>query len=294
MDHVFQTVRGALERAFHELQVVVEKRAELEQVLEDVRLRKKTRENLRQAFPVVVPVRDIVALERLSHNVLHLCDEWIEMTTRQKDALRGRRAVQLDGASVQWELRRQADEVEGLGERADAAELVVMQNTTTLAAWAEKTQCTLLYDTRRQGWHKAQIVAALAGRSSVALVNVTRGGDVFGCYVGAPVLPDVPVEDPAHFIFSLDANGRCQTPQMWRRNTAHAEWAEAFFLSSDRSNWIYRSGSRGSFVVAVPGSDFSACYSISKGYNGIVDTTLTGTTSPATFDMARLFLFQLE
>ena len=99
--------------------------------------------------------------------------------------------------------------------------------------------------------------------------------------------------DPNTFLFSFESHGRCTTPQRFLVRDEVKARANVWFFRSDEDGWfVHFSGGQG--YVGL-GNERSAtfCSRLSRAFEGIDDTTLTGAAGDTTHHCARLVAVQL-
>ena len=123
-------------------------------------------------------------------------------------------------------------------------------------------------------------------------------GDVFGGFYSVAVKERDNEEgyyDPNIFAFSFEAHGRCMTPQMFAVNEGLKTKARVTFWKDFPFGFVcFVVGCFGCFWLGNEKSD-SWCSELSKAYEGIQDTTLTGKNGCGPFlQCYRLVAIQLE
>ena len=163
-----------------------------------------------------------------------------------------------------------------------------------LKEWTGKTSATIVFDSTVDEFTDNGLFTKVKGKPNIALVATTTDGDVFGGFYSVAVTKQGGYfHDPNMFAFSFESHGRCETPQSFfgkMRDRAHVR--------------LFKNDPFGQFVVfwCGDGGWFSFgnekscmfCYDLSRDFEGIEDTTLTGNNRPENFTCCRLVVVHLE
>lgn len=89
-----------------------------------------------------------------------------------------------------------------------------------LLQWTDTRAMSVVYDSDRDEETVCGIATRLLGRQRVAIVVVTREGDVFGIYVPRFALREtrlcvIKAPTDTSFLFAFNTRGRCMTPVRW-------------------------------------------------------------------------------
>ena len=171
---------------------------------------------------------------------------------------------------------------------------------TALKEWTGKARATIVYDSKIDPFTHNGLFQVVKGKPNIAIVGFTTGGDVFGGFYSVAVTEqDKNFYDPTMFIFSFESHGRCETPQRFVLKEELKEKANVYFYKEHSYGvvWfgVYLCGW---FLLGNERSD-SFCCNISRAFDRLEDTTLTGQnntdwTHPPFHHCTRLVAVQLE
>ena len=169
---------------------------------------------------------------------------------------------------------------------------------SALKNWTGKTHVRTIFDSSVDEFTNQSFLDKLMGKRNVALIAVTTDGDVFGGFYNRPVTQQCKeFRDPSIFAFSFESHGRCATPQRFVVGGMMKGKLLVSFWKSDVRGFVwFRVDGGGWFWLGNEGSN-SYCYSMSKGFWDLEDTTLTGKSGLEKKDQhhcVRLVAFQLE
>ena len=178
---------------------------------------------------------------------------------------------------------------------------VMAKGVNALKEWTGKETATIVYDSTVDEFTHDGLFDKVQGKPNIAIVGFTTNGDVFGGFFCVVVTEQSnPFFDPNIFIFSLESHGRCMTPQQFKVKKGLKGNAYVNFYKK-HSNGVFGlwvGGTHGcGFYLGNEKSD-SYCEHVSRGFEGLEDTTLTGKNG--TFDKGpyhrctRLVAVQLE
>ena len=149
-----------------------------------------------------------------------------------------------------------------------------------LKAWTGKETATVIYDSTVDEFTGDGIFNKTKGKGNIAVIGFTTDGDVFGGFYSVAVTKQwIPFKDPNLFAFSFESHGRCTTPQRFVLNEEVKEKAEVSLEKNDRSGFVEFCGYDGGFFLGNEKSK-SFCCKMSRAFEGLEDTTLTGQNNP--------------
>ena len=147
-----------------------------------------------------------------------------------------------------------------------------------LKEWTGKTRAKVVYDSTVDAFTASGLFTKVKGKRNIALIAFTTDGDVFGgFYSVAATVQDRCFDDPNFFIFSFESHGRCATPMKFDvKEDKRGDWAFRF-LRLNSTAWFVQLGldSVGNFGLGNEKSR-TYCFYLSKFFQNISDTTLTG------------------
>ena len=155
---------------------------------------------------------------------------------------------------------------------------------TALKEWTGKAITTIIYDSTVDVFTGNELFNKLNGKPNIAVVGFTTDGDVFGGFYSRAVdIINFGFRDPTIFAFSFESHGRCMTPQ---RFVVKAERTVdvSVILHSNSFNgfvefWVGGVAGEGGFKLGNEKSR-SNCRDMSKTFEAIEDTTLSGKNGP--------------
>ena len=147
-----------------------------------------------------------------------------------------------------------------------------------LKQWTGKARATIVYDSTVDEFTHDGLFDKIKGKPNIALVGFTTDGDVFGgFYYVAVTEQEKDTFDPNIFAFSFESRGRCMTPQRFvvkKLNEKEFVW----FYKRNRIGFVeFGVDGVGNFQLGNESSK-SNCWNLSRGFEGLEDTTLTGKT----------------
>ena len=164
-----------------------------------------------------------------------------------------------------------------------------------LKEWTGKANATILYDSTVDEFTDNGLFNKVKGKLNIAIVVFTSDGDVFGGFFSVAVTAqNTKFHDPNMFIFSFESHGRCITPQKFDVKD-HVKGEKYVMFSKNNPHGIF--ACIGAFPGCFyPGNEKSTtyCNSLSLGYDGIEDDTLTGKPDLGTFTCSRIVTILLE
>ena len=147
-----------------------------------------------------------------------------------------------------------------------------------LKEWTGKARASVVYDSTVDEFTAGGLFQKVKGNKNIAVVGFTTDGDVFGMFYSRAVTKqDVRFFDPTVFVFSFESHGRCETPQRFVLKEGLKRDACVAFWKNDSSGfvqfWVY--SVVGGFWLGNERST-SYCKHVSRGFDRLEDTTLTG------------------
>ena len=153
--------------------------------------------------------------------------------------------------------------------------------TDTLKRWTGKTRARVVFDSMVDEFTHDGLFMTILGKPNIAVVGFTTDGDVFGGFYNVAVTEQHKLfYDPTIFAFSFESHGRCMTPQRFVAKEERNEWACVTFRKTCRFGFVSLFADRhsgGGFWLGNERSK-SFCRYLSKGFDGLENTTLTGKT----------------
>ena len=152
----------------------------------------------------------------------------------------------------------------------------------TLKEWTGKTSGTIVYDSTVDEFTDNGLFAHVSGKPNVAIVGFTTDDDVFGGFYSVAVTEQQKgFTDPDVFIFSFESHGRCKTPQrFFVKKWLKGEALVMFWRNKSRgfvTFWVNDvNGFRDSGFCLGNERSKSFCCKMSRGFEGLEKTTLTG------------------
>ena len=176
---------------------------------------------------------------------------------------------------------------------------VMASGVEALKRWTGKTRTTIIYDSKRDPFTDQGLFDKVKGKENIAVIGFTTDGDVFGGFYNVAVMEQrVEFYDPTMFVFSFESHGRCVTPQRFAVKQELKDDANVRFYKNNQNGFVWFGvNDIGRFLLGNESSK-SFCCDMSRGFEGLQDTTLTGKTG--TYDKgpyhhcARLVAIQLS
>ena len=161
----------------------------------------------------------------------------------------------------------------------------------TLKEWTGKTTASVIYDSNVCPFTDKCLFQMVKGKPNVAIIATTKDGDVFGGFYNVAVtMQEKNFFDQDMFIFSFESHGRCKTPQRFVAKEDMMNFANVWFWKNDEYGRFVELNALGGFSLGNEKSK-SCCSCLSRCFEGIEDTTLTGKKY---FTCCRLVAIQLE
>ena len=163
-----------------------------------------------------------------------------------------------------------------------------------LKEWTGKARVTTIYDSAVDEFTADGLFNKVKGKPNIAIVGFTTDGDVFGGFYSVAVpVQDGFFFDPNIFAFSLESRGRCMTPQRFDVKTERKTRAGVKFFKNDSDRWFVAFGGRDCWFALGNEKSYTCSYGLSRCFEGIRDTTLTGKGDGTRFSCTRLVALQL-
>ena len=169
-----------------------------------------------------------------------------------------------------------------------------------LKQWTGKSAVDVVFDSAVDEFTSEGLFQTIRQKSDIALVGFTTDGDVFGVYLSVVVDKErEELKDTKCFVFSLESHGRCETPKrFYAKEELKNEGPCMVYAKNYRSGFIAIRSGNGCFWLGNEKSN-AFCMTMSKGFEGLLNTTLTGRTyngyTPSGYDhYARLIAIQLS
>ena len=162
-----------------------------------------------------------------------------------------------------------------------------------LKQWTGKSSATVIFDSTVDEFTNHGLFNKIKGKHNVAFVGFTTEGDVFGGFYSVAVTNFYDFfHDPNLFAFSFESHGRCKTPQRFVVKQELRHLARVRFFKGDDFGQFVQFDGPGWFYFGNEKSR-TYCHLLSAGFEGIKDTTLTGTTG-VKYTCYRLIAILLE
>ena len=150
------------------------------------------------------------------------------------------------------------------------------QHTTWLRRWTGTHDAAVLFDSDRDEFTGRGFFAAVVARPNVAVVAFTTDGDVFGGFYSVPVMEEnTAFPDASICAFSFESHGRCVTPKRFVVKKAKKNKARVVVSTTYPEGFVSFHVGMSSFSIGNERSG-SFCWSLSKAFETMQDTTLTG------------------
>ena len=150
----------------------------------------------------------------------------------------------------------------------------------SLKSWTGKANATIVYDSTVDQFTADGLFDKVKGKRNVAVIGFTTDCDVFGGFYSVAVTEQNRCFfDPNIFAFSFESHGRCETPKRFVVKEDKKDKAFVLFYKNNSRNRFVLFGVINAdvcgFYLGNEKSD-SFCCDLSRGFEGIEDTTLTG------------------
>ena len=147
-----------------------------------------------------------------------------------------------------------------------------------LRAWTGKASASVVYDSTVDEFTGNGLFEIVKDKPNVAIVGFTTDGDVFGGFYHDAEIESVNwFLDPSMFIFSFESHGRCKTPQRFVVKEEERWRGEIISLTMDGEyGFVFFGVGCGRGFYLGNEKSFSYCDELSRAFEGLEDTTLTG------------------
>ena len=158
--------------------------------------------------------------------------------------------------------------------------VVMAKGVDSLKQWTVKARAKIIYDSVVDPFTHDGLFVKVKGKPNVAVVGFTTDGDVFGGFFSISVTKQgTQFFDPTIFAFSFESHGRCATPQRFVVKEGLKEKAFVYFWKTCNSGFVqFGVFGNGCFLMGNQDSD-SLCWDLSLGFEGLGDTTLSGSNN---------------
>ena len=148
---------------------------------------------------------------------------------------------------------------------------------SALKEWTGNVRATTVFDSTVDEFTDDELFEKVKAKKNIALVGFTTAGDVFGAFYSCAVTQeDDWFHDPNIFAFSFESRGRCRTPQRFAVREGLRKKAGVCFYSKNYSGFVSFWGGGGCRFYLGDERSKSFCWTLSRGFEGLEDTTLTG------------------
>ena len=170
-----------------------------------------------------------------------------------------------------------------------------------LKEWTGKAKATVVFDSTVDEFTEDGLFDKVQGKRDIAFVGFTTDGDVFGgFYSRAVTKKGIGLCDAGIFVFSFESHGRCETPQRFFPKEELKDYAYVE-IEKNKSYGFLMFGVVCASVGFNLGNERSNswCWNMSRAFDGLEDTTLTGKNNtnclyPPYHHCTRLVAVQLE
>ena len=154
---------------------------------------------------------------------------------------------------------------------------VMTKGVNALKEWTGRASATIVFDSAVDEFTHAGLFSKVRGKPNIAIVGFTIQGDVFGAFYSVAVTEqEVDFLDPNIFAFSFESHGRCETPQRFVVKDGLKEMVNVYFDKDDSRGFVWFGvDGVGCFTLGNESSD-SFCWNMSRCFEGLENTTLTG------------------
>ena len=154
---------------------------------------------------------------------------------------------------------------------------IMAKGVNALKEWTGKARAMVIYDSTVEPFTVDGLFNKVKEKQNIAVVGFTTEGDVFGgFYTIAAPWKNYIFEDPNIFAFSFESHGRCETPQRFVPNEEKKEHVHVYFATQDSHGFVRFDSFGGGALFLGNESSESYCKDLSRTFEGLEDTTLTG------------------
>ena len=139
----------------------------------------------------------------------------------------------------------------------------------------------VVYDSKVDQFTADGLFEKVKGKPNIALIGFTTDGDVFGGFYSVAVTKqDEWFYDRTNFVFSFESHGRCKTPHRFVVKDRRHQCFGVYFWKNDNKGFVGFWVNRKFGFFLGNESSRSFCSGMSQGFEGLVDTTLSGEDIP--------------
>ena len=165
----------------------------------------------------------------------------------------------------------------------------------TLKRWTGTARVTIIFDSTVDEFTHDGLFDKAVSKPNIAVVATTKKGDVFGGFYRVAVTrQEKRFFDPNIFAFSFESCGRCMTPQRFTVKKAKKNRPGVLFLQNNCFGRFVVFGGADCWFSLGNERSYTCNYNLSRCFEGIRDTTLTGKGDGCKFTCTRLVAVQLE
>ena len=146
-----------------------------------------------------------------------------------------------------------------------------------LKQWTGKASARTIYDSTVDEFTGSVFYDNVWGKENIAIVGITTDGDVFGGFYSRAVdKQGQDFFDRGIFVFSFESHGRCMTPQRFVLKEEYKKETFVNFYKNSNSGFINFFMLYGPSLFLGNEKSNSYCWTLSRAFEGLEDTTLTG------------------
>ena len=222
----------------------------------------------------------LTVIQQQYHAVAAEYDALIKARGAEYEALLAASHAEIESLSREKSARLQGllSHVDAVGFVTHRSDLFFAQRQIDyLKTWTGKTHSSVIYDSAVDEFTCDGLFSSVKGKPNVAIIGFTTDGDVFGGCYSLPVGQGFEsFNDPDIFVFSFESHRRCMKPQMFVSKEELKERAGVFFWNGHFCGFVQFNVCDGGCFWLGNESSQSYCENLSKGFEGLEDTTLTG------------------
>ena len=168
------------------------------------------------------------------------------------------------------------------------------ERVNTLKTWTGKARAAIIYDSKVDPFTDQDLFDRVKGKPNIALVVFTADGSVFGGFYTVAVTEQKKnFFDPDMFVFSFESHGRCKTPQRFAVKADVKSDKYVYFFNEPSHRKVVNIGGRSGCVYVGTVKTDTYCVDLSRGFEGLEDSTLSGKLTYGQFVCARLVAVHL-
>ncbi|ELP94996.1 hypothetical protein EIN_251800 [Entamoeba invadens IP1] len=173
-------------------------------------------------------------------------------------------------------------------------ELNFIRLSDALKTWTGREEMLVLFDSDIDDQSNVSFQACVLNKHSLFIILFDKKGNIFGAYLRKSVSKvSKRMEDKGHFIFSLESNGRVDSPKRW---IPRSDKPSTCFMLNRTNNTIGRLCEIGfpEGFISVSKTSFrqSGCVDLSTKYEGIDNDDLNATNNEI-FHFERIMIVQM-